>query len=340
MKGSWDNSLSENLQGFQQNAIIILLEDETDFSFWNSIFSKYKPKHIKLVTDYGGKIRGKQHIINTHLHTLNKNLVLCIDSDYDYLQNNSMFDHDFLFHTYTYAVENHKLCPTNLNNLCADFLGFEVSQYLDFEVFIGHFSEITYDLLRYHIYFLLTNNTDFQVTEAKLNEYFSIPQTENVTYLQNNGQYYLDEIAKKVRKAIKILDNKIQTIDFQEINKIFEKYQITATNCYLFLMGHPIYDNIEKLLKNVLKIYAREHHNKTLQDKQQREHYSNTTGIFKYVEREKKSKNKGKEKIEIIEIKIEDRLAENHQRCLSYQNCFLFDKIENEVKLFFNTFYK
>jgi len=103
-------------------------------------------------------------------------------------------------------------------------------------------------------------------------------------------------------------------------------------------MGHPIYDNIEILLKNVAKIYAREHHNKTLEEKQQKEHYSNTTGIFKYVEREKKGKNKGKENIEIIEIQIEDRLAENHQRCLSYSNCLLFDKIENDVKLFFKKF--
>lgn len=141
MKNSWGNYLSENLQGFQQNAITILLEDETDFAFWNSIFAKYKPKNIKLVSDYGGKIRGKQHLINTHLHhKLDKNFILCIDSDYDYLQNNSMFDNNFLFHIYTYAVENHKICPTNLNNLCADFLSFEVSQYLNFEVFIAQFS--------------------------------------------------------------------------------------------------------------------------------------------------------------------------------------------------------
>ena len=200
MKNSWGNYLSENLQGFQQNAITILLEDETDFSFWNSIFSKYKPKHIKLVTDYGGESRGKQHLIKTNLHTLKKNLVLCIDSDYDYLQDNLMFDKDFLFHTYTYAVENHKLCPTNLNNLCAEFLGFEVSQYLDFEVFIAQFSEITYDLLRYQVYFLLTHNKDFQITRAKLDEYLVISKTENENHLQNNGQYYLDEIAKKVKK--------------------------------------------------------------------------------------------------------------------------------------------
>jgi hypothetical protein len=338
MKNSWGNHLSENLQGFQKNAITILLEDETDFSFWSSIFSRYKPKNTKLVTDYGGKSRGKQHLINTHLHKLDKNLVLCIDSDYDYLQNNSMFYNDFLFHTYTYAVENHKLCPTNLNNLCAEFLGFEVSQYLDFEVFIAQFSEISYDLLRYHLYFLLTKNTNFQITEAKLSEYFSIPETENETYLQNNGQYYLDEITKKVRKIVKILDSKAQNIDFQEVDTIFEKHQITKRNCYLFLMGHPIYDNIERLLKNVVKIYARNNHNKLLQDKQQKEHYSNITGIFKYVEREKKGKNKATEKIEIIEIKVEDRLAENHQRCLSYTNCVLFDKIEHDVKLFFEKF--
>lgn len=148
------------------------------------------------------------------------------------------------------------------------------------------------------------------------------------------------EIAKKVGKTIKTLDSKLQNIDFQGVDKIFEKHQIIPTNCYLFLMGHPIYDNIEKLLKNVVKIYAREHHNKTLQDKQLREHYNNMTGIFKDIEREKKDKSKGKEKIKLIEVKIEERLAENHQRCLSYSNCLLFDKIENEVKLFFNTFYK
>ena len=101
-------------------------------------------------------------------------------------------------------------------------------------------------------------------------------------------------------------------------------------------MGHPIYDNIEILLKNVAKIYARKHHDKTLQDKQKREHYSNMTGIYKDIEREKKDKSK--EKIQLIESKIEDKLADNHQRCLSYANCFLFDKIENDVKLFFEKF--
>jgi hypothetical protein len=321
MKNSWGNYLSENLQGFEKNAITILLEDETDFAFWNSIFAKHKPKNIKLVTDYGDKNRGKQHLINTNLHTLKKNLVLCIDSDYDYLQNNSMFDKDFLFHTYTYAVENHKLCPTNLNNLCAEFLGFEVSQYLDFEVFIAQFSQVIYDLLRHHVYFLLTDNKDFQITRAKLDEYFVISKTENETHLQNNGQYYLEEIAKKIKKAIKILDNKAQSLDFQGVDTVFENHQITKNNCYLFIMGHPIYDNIEILLKNVVKIYARKHHDKTLQDKQLREHYNNMTGIFKD-----------------IESKIEDKLADNHLRCLTYSNCLLFDKIENDVKLFFEKF--
>jgi hypothetical protein len=41
MKNSWGNYLSENLQGFEKNAITILLEDETDFAFWNSIFAKH-----------------------------------------------------------------------------------------------------------------------------------------------------------------------------------------------------------------------------------------------------------------------------------------------------------
>lgn len=339
MKNSWGNYLSENSQGFQKDVITLLLEDETDFSFWNSIFARYKSKHLKLVADYGGKNRGKQHLINTHLHKLDKNFILCIDSDYDYLQNNSMFDNNFLFHTYTYAVENHKLCPTNLNNLCAEFLGFEVSQYLDFEVFMTKFSQIGYVLLCYQVHFILTKETNFQITEAKLYDYFAIPEKENENYLQNHGQYYLDEIAKKVNKVVKIFSNESQSIDLQKINNILNSYQITRDNCYLFLMGHPIYDNIEKLLKNVIKIYARKHHDKTLQDKQQREHYSNMTGIYKDIEREKKDKSKGKEKIQLIEIKIEDRLADNHLRCLS-SNCLLFDKIENDVKLFFEKFNK
>ncbi len=325
---SWNGYIAENLQGFE-HGIVLNLEDESDVAFWNSVFEKYNAKRILLSFAYGGKERGKGQLMQRVLPNLNAHFLLCRDSDYDYLLYED-FERPFLFHTYSYSVENHKLCPQNLNILVANFLSQNRKEFFDFEIFILKISQIIFDLFYYHLYFLLTNQKDFQISEEKWYEIMNIPDSEQEKHLENHGEFYTSEIEKKAKKLVKKWQEKSKNIDFEVVKNLIDKHQINPKNAYLFVMGHPLYDNLLQLVKNLIKVWAR-HYYKTL-DQERKAAYSNQTGIYKYWDKKDKESVKS---IEEIDSKIEYKLFENDQKCLSYGNCSSYDKLEKDIRSFF-----
>ncbi|EOW3712716.1 DUF4435 domain-containing protein [Vibrio fluvialis] len=103
--------------------ILVYVEGFEDVAFWKKIFaSRGIPVTVKAF-GLKNKANGKGTIlsaINEKRLILGKNLIVAIDSDYDYLldKNTEHFGSEFVFQTYAYSIENLAWNPSQIDSLC------------------------------------------------------------------------------------------------------------------------------------------------------------------------------------------------------------------------------
>ena len=330
MQNSWSDNLSGYFHSFEKekSTITLICENEMDFRFWHKLFTQNLPENIIINASYGGNHRGKNALIKNHEEALTDKLLLCIDSDFDYLMALPLLSNPFVFHTYTYAVENHKLCPNHLQSWLREFTASTFTIQFNFVVFFNTLSSIIFDLLKFNLYYLKTKNHFFQITEKQLYDYLNIPDTEKEGV--NNGEEYLNAIRKKVEKRVAQLTNKAieESLDWTEVENLLTIYNITAENSYLYINAHPLFDNILKLVKGLAKHHARQYH-KGIVGVEQQNNYKNIMGIYLKIGDK-----------ELIDVKIETELQNNYIGCCIKPNsCPLFDKIIEDIKTYHVTYH-
>lgn len=320
------------------------IEDEGDISFWRDVFGKFASK-LKLDFKYNSKDnleRGKQTLIRQHedIKALGTSYILCLDSDLDYLlQDFFINNHDFVFQTYTYSVESYKINPQHLNSLCIE-ASQNITPIFNFEVFIKNLSQISYQLLLYLIYFHQKGeNLPSQLTIKGLENTFNISTSQTLD-ISEHGQKIIEKIEHKIGQIGKQLQQQYGKIDLIPTESYLKGYfNFEPENTYLFLHGHTLYDNLEVLVKRVVRELANDKlgeiqkikaDDKVKKDKSNK--YQNDTGFAIKVEREKEGK---KEKIDLFEIKVEILLNSNYLRCLTFENtCFLIPQINSDIQKF------
>jgi hypothetical protein len=331
MQNSWSDNLSGYFHSFEKEktTITLICENEMDFRFWHKLFTQNLPESIIINASYGGNHRGKDALIKNHEEALTDKLLLCIDSDFDYLMELPLLSKPFVFHTYTYAVENHKLCPNHLQSWLREFVANTTPIQFNFIVFFNALSLIIFDLLKFNLYYLKTKKQSFQITEKQLYDYLNIPDTEKEGV--NNGEEYLNIIRKKVEKRVAQLTAKAnqESLDWTEVNNLLSKYAITPESSYLYVNAHPLFDNILKLVKGLAKYHARKYH-KEITRVEQQNNYKNIVGIYTKIDDK-----------ELIDVKIETELQNNYIACCIKPNsCPLFDKIIEDIQIYYSTLLK
>lgn len=85
------------------------------------------------------------------------NLLLCMDSDFDYLFNGNteqsrlVNESPYVFHTYAYATENYLCHPPSLHRVCAKATKNDTLIF-DFEAFLKEYSRIIHPLFLWYAY--------------------------------------------------------------------------------------------------------------------------------------------------------------------------------------------
>lgn len=141
----------------RSSRIKIIVEDDVDIRFWNDILSingNYTFEVISFQNDGGDMVRGKDYIL--HKISLGKNLMVAVDSDYDYLlsdlNNNAkkINNSNFVLHTYTYSIENYICYPDTLDKLCLNLTA-EYSNF-NFQDLYKDLSNIVYPLFVWSLF--------------------------------------------------------------------------------------------------------------------------------------------------------------------------------------------
>lgn|SRR5574344_71496 len=229
--------------------IIAYVESYDDILFWRTVLSKFEnseryfevmlPSHETLQ-------RGKKSVLMNFLGDhVGKDLIACVDADYDYLMQGAsptserVINSPYVFHTYVYAIENFQCYAESLHNVCV-MVTLNDHSIFDFESFLHEYSEICYPLFVWNIWAYRTNNySRFSLTDfAKIIDTgrFSIHRPEES----------LEHLRNKVKHAIKSLHRIFPDTgdSLERVSDDIQQLGVRPDETYLYIQGHHIFDTV------------------------------------------------------------------------------------------------
>jgi len=144
--------------------IMVYVENEDDIPFWRGVFDRYAPHlHFEISFPSYHLARGKEEVLKIQA---GEYLLLCVDSDYDYLLQDATevskrINHDpYIFQTYTYSIENYKCYAESLKEVCVSS-SLNDKEVFDLVRFIKLYSLIIYELFLYSYHFEKQGDNSF-----------------------------------------------------------------------------------------------------------------------------------------------------------------------------------
>lgn len=302
--------------------VFVYVESFADVGFWYGILSPYeKQNNIKFdISPYSENdlTTGKDKLIKLFPQTA-QNLIICLDSDYDYLLQTTNAEkindrRPYIFQTYAYAIENLKCYAESLNLLCVKATN-NTDETVNLSEFLKEYSRIIYPLLIWNIYFEYINEDSSFSRE----EFGKIVTVDDITF--NNYQDKLTIIQNSVNEKLSIFYSDDSFIEFC---KQIHKLELNDTNAYLFMNGHHLYNFLANFLVNICE---------TLKDNRKTE----IEELAKNLPEEKRTeicKAKVGEYFNPL-VSIRHLLAHNDR----FIDCFIFkEKIKKDIENYLATF--
>ena len=248
--------------------IVAYVESYDDISFWRTLFNEFEndryffqvmlPSSISLA-------KGKKMALMNSLgeSDLGENMIACVDSDYDYLLQGAtrlsrkIIRNPYIFHTYTYAIENYQCFAGGLHEVCVQAT-LNDRHLIDFTEFMKRYSRIAYPLFLWSVWF----NRQRMYSEFSLSDFCSYIRLYSVDLKDINR--CLDEMNKRVKRKLSELSKAWPeaTEVMASMRTELEELGVTPENTYLFIQGHHIMDNVVmKILTPVCTVLRREREN-------------------------------------------------------------------------------
>lgn len=308
----------------EENLISVYVESEDDIPFWKNILDKFDLKTKIHPASRTSLNRGKLEVLKQK-DNVGKYLLLCVDSDYDYLLQGSteisklINENPYIFQTYAYSIENYKCYAKSLNSVVVNATCVDNNQVFDYEKFMSCFSKIIYDLFVYSFHDKKNEIGNFTIDNfsetIKLLEFVDV---------HTQGK----EVFLKLKKSVIEKTSSLEILPETEINQYKEelrKLGVTSENAYLFVKGHTIYENVVCMfLKPIYTFLKKE----------------NLNQIREFSKKDEKSKKVASDRrgqyIKLVAEDIERELCRN----TNYYNCFLMKKVFRDIENYKNQFWK
>ncbi len=324
--------MEENLDSDYWEAFnIILNKDVTayvegidDEDFWRDIFRKYAPSLQILFSSYSREQKtGKKYVLNKqNLINAGKSLILCVDSDYDYLIDNKKLSNKFVFHTYVNSIENYKLSPQGLLSIIQkSSRPYDKIKIFPFDIFLTEYSKCIYPLFLYILYFekkklndiesrLESIETESLLTNKNLNEKLGL-QSSQVKNISDDYISCIEFIKNNVTILLAELEEKYPEIKINDIEQNLKLKNISNSEIFWYIRGHLLYNSvITIIMQKLIKTYC----------KDTRDWYKNNDET-KLKEYNNKVKNTDWKTL----------LDNNHLDCLAFNCCPTLKYIERDI---------
>ena len=235
----------------------VYVEGYEDVAFWRSIFDHFRNPYLRFeisVPNRDDLPKGKK-VLMSMLDKVDKDRVLlCVDSDFDYLfdgateQSRDVLGADNMFHTYTYATENYLCYAPSLRNVCVKATKND-TRIFDFERFMAAYSEIIYPLFLWYVYSAqLSSERVFTLVEFRASVRLGFVD------IRDNGERTLAWLERNVERRREALecDNPDMRDAILSLGEQLVGRGVERDNCYLFMHGHTLMDNVTMPLLNAV----------------------------------------------------------------------------------------
>lgn len=238
------------------NLVRVMVEDESDKSFWLDILSETLPTKEYDICPYSrnesGEIvshsKGVQHILKEAKNgNLAENNIACIDSDYNYIFSSYAIDSDcinsnkFIIQTYAYSIENLLIQPETLCDLIENVTGDRPEDI--FCDFIREVSSILYPLLVGA--FLVKKHSGVEFCES---DWRKVLPKDN-TILQYSRKQLLDRIKQLVNANVTKLHNLYPEPEWHKAKSELEQTcGLTPKFAYKYVRGHDLFEFIHTVI--------------------------------------------------------------------------------------------
>ena len=229
--------------------IVAYVESYDDIFFWRSVMGKFENDsryfEIMLPSRNQHLDRGKKAAIATMLKGVGRDMIACVDADYDYIRqgdteaSQQMLENPFIFHTYTYAIENFQCYAKGLHETCV-MVTLNDHNIFDFERFLEAYSRTIWPLFVWH---MLLN-----IRHRKMSMHFDMSEFNKVIVLpsvriQDPG-WAIDYLGKKVKAKVFQLERHFpkQKQELASMERYLNNLGIHERNTYLYIQGHHLFD--------------------------------------------------------------------------------------------------
>ena len=232
-----------------RHLVNVFVEGYEDVAFWRGIFDHFRNPYLRFeisVPNRDDLPKGKKVLMSMLGKSDPERVILCVDSDFDYLfdgateQSREILGAVNMFHTYTYATENYLCYAPSLRNVCVKATKND-TRIFDFERFFANYSETIYPLFLWYAYSAqLATESVFTLSE------FRASVRLNYVDIRHNGDSTLAWLERNVerRRSALVESNPQMVDDVAQFGERLKQRGVERDNCYLFMHGHTLMDNV------------------------------------------------------------------------------------------------
>ena len=249
----------------RRRRIVAYVESYDDIAFWRSILAEFEneERYFQVMLPSQTSLsKGKKMVLMNALDSdaLGRSLIACVDSDYDYLLQDAtvtsrkLNGNPYIFQTYAYAIENYQCYAEGLHDVCVQAT-LNDRPSLDFPALLRRYSEIVYPLFLWNIWFYRNHDTH----SFSMGDFNSVTRLLEVSVAR--PERALDDLTARVTKRLNTLRNHHHALRraVEALGQQLLTLGLKPQNCYLFIQGHHLMDNVVmKLLTPVCTQLRRE----------------------------------------------------------------------------------
>ena len=239
-----------------QRLVKVYVEGYEDVAFWRGIFDHFQNPYMRFeisVPNRADLPKGKKVLLGM-IPQASDELLLCVDSDFDYLFHNSteqsreLLSCDRMFHTYAYATENYLCYAPSLHNVCVKATKND-TRIFDFVKFMHEYSCTIYPLFLWYAY-------SAQLSSENVFPLIDFKSAVRIGYLdiEDNGSKTIEWLQRNVSKRENLLRQRNPRMiePMKEFEVQLRGRGLTPENAYLFMHGHTLMDNVVLIMLNTV----------------------------------------------------------------------------------------
>lgn len=248
--------------------IVVYVESYDDVFFWRSVLGRYEDDKltfdIMLPSRNQHLDRGKKAAISNMLKGVGRDMIACVDADYDYIlqgateMSRQMLENPYIFHTYAYAIENFQCYAKGLHETCV-MVTLNDHRIFNFECFLQSYSQTIWPLFVWHVVFLQRRKMTMHFDMCEFNKVVVLPSVRI-----QNPKWAIEYLSKKVRAKMFQLERRFPKLKdaLPETERMLRDLGINDNNTYLYIQGHHLFDLVvSPVVQTVCDILRNEQEN-------------------------------------------------------------------------------